>query len=82
MQRTIQCPIPTDTSLLETIEVYNKAVQHVIDVGWLIRTFNKNKLHTETYQDVRTKYPQLQSSLVQCARDMASDILKREKFHS
>ena len=80
MQRTIQCPIPADTCLLETIELYNKAVQHVIDVGWSKRTFNKNKLHTETYQDIRKKYPQLQSSLVQCARDMASDMLKREKF--
>ncbi len=41
MQRTIQCPIPADTSVLETKEVYNKAVQHVIDVGWSKRTFNK-----------------------------------------
>ena len=80
MQRTIQCPIPADTNLLETIKVYNKAVQHVVDIGWSKRTFNKNKLHTETYQDIRKKYPQLQSSLVQCARDMASDMLKREKF--
>jgi IS605 OrfB family transposase len=82
MQRTIQCPIPVDKCLLETIEVYNKVVQHVIDVGWSKKTFNKNKLHMETYQDVRNNYPYLQSSLVQCARDMASDMLKREKFRS
>ncbi len=80
MQRTIQCSLPLDTDLLETIEVYNKVVQHIIDIGWSKRTFNKNTLHTETYQDIRNKYPQLQSSLVQCARDMASDMLKREKF--
>ena len=80
MQRTIQCPLPADTSLVETIKVYNKAVQHVIDIGWLLRTFNKNRLHTETYREMRNKYPRLQSSLVQCARDMASDMLKREKF--
>ena len=80
MQRTIQCPIPADTNLLETIKVYNKVVQHVIAIGWSKRTYNKNKLHTETYQDIRNKYPALQSSLVQCARDMASDMLKREKF--
>ncbi|MFX1506819.1 MAG: hypothetical protein ACFFDC_12015, partial [Promethearchaeota archaeon] len=80
MQRTIQCSLPMDVDLLETMEVYNKVVQHVISVGWSKRTFNKYKLHTETYQDMRKKYPQLQSSLVQCARDMASDILKREKF--
>ena len=80
MERTIQCPLPADKCLLETIEVYNKAVQYVIEVGWSKKTFNKNKLHMETYQNVRNKYPQLQSSLVQCARDMASDMLKREKF--
>ncbi|MFX1538905.1 MAG: hypothetical protein ACFFDI_32355, partial [Promethearchaeota archaeon] len=80
MQRSIQCPIPADKALLETISVYNKVVQHVIDVGWSKRTFNKNKLHTDTYQEVRHKYPKLQSSLVQCARDMASDMLKRENF--
>jgi IS605 OrfB family transposase len=80
MQRTIQCPLPADKDLLETIKIYNKAVQHVIDVGWAQRMFNKIKLHTETYKDIRDKYPTLQSSLVQCARDMASDMLKREKF--
>ena len=80
MQRTIQCLLQVDTFLLETIEIYNKVVQHIIDIGWLQRTFNKNKLHTETYKEMRRKYPQLQSSLVQCARDMASDMLKREKF--
>ena len=80
MQRTIQCPLPADDELLETIKSYNKAVQHVIDSGWSRRTFNKTTLHVETYKDLRKRYPCLQSSLVQCARDMAADILKREKF--
>ena len=80
MQRAIQCPIPADPALLETIDVYNKVVQDVIDFGWSKRTYNKNILHTETYKGIRDKYPRLQSSLVQCARDMASDMLKREKF--
>jgi IS605 OrfB family transposase len=81
MQRSIQCPIPADAALLETMKIYNKVVlQYVIDVGWSKRTFNKNKLHTETYHEVRYKYAKLQSSLVQCARDMASDMLKRERF--
>ncbi|MFX0204483.1 MAG: RNA-guided endonuclease InsQ/TnpB family protein [Candidatus Hodarchaeota archaeon] len=63
-----------------TIEIYNKVVQYVIDIGWSKRTFNRNKLPTETFQEVRCKYPKLESSLVQCARDMASDMLKRERF--
>ncbi|MFX1285027.1 MAG: RNA-guided endonuclease InsQ/TnpB family protein [Promethearchaeota archaeon] len=81
MRRTIQCPLPAENELLETIKTYNKAVQHVIDRGWSRRTFNKNTLHFETYKAVRKRYPCLQSSLVQCARDMAADILKREKFN-
>ena len=44
------------------------------------KTYNKNRLHELSYRDLRETYPNLQSSLIQCARDMASDMLKREKF--
>ncbi|MHA2215630.1 MAG: RNA-guided endonuclease InsQ/TnpB family protein [Candidatus Hodarchaeales archaeon] len=77
---TIQCPITYDKNLLETINVYNSVVQEIIDIGWNTRTFNKNILHCKTYKDMRRKYPSLQSSLVQCARDMAADMLKVGKF--
>jgi len=80
MLRTIQSPIPCDEDLVETIRIYNKAAQYVLDVGWRLKTYNKNKLHHETYHYIRERYPTLQSSLVQCARDMASDMLKQEKF--
>ncbi len=80
MQRTIQCPLPADSDLLKTIRVYNKAVQRVLDIGWASKTYHKNRLHKLSYRDLREMYPKLQSSLVQCARDMASDMLKREKF--
>lgn len=80
MLRTIQSPLPYDEGLVETIRIYNKAVQYVLDVGWRLRTYNKNKLHHETYYHIRENYPTLQSSLVQCARDMAFNMLKREKF--
>ncbi|MHA1945895.1 MAG: RNA-guided endonuclease InsQ/TnpB family protein [Candidatus Hodarchaeales archaeon] len=80
MQRTIQCPLPADKDLLDTIKIYNLAVQSVINAGWALKTFNKNTLHLETYTEIREKHPSLQSSLVQCARDMASDMLKRERF--
>ncbi len=80
MQRTIQCPLPADPDLLETIRLYNQAVQRVIDIGWAKKTYNKNRLHELSYRALRETHPTLQSSLVQCARDMASDMLKREKF--
>ena len=80
MIRTIQVPLPHDNDLIKTIEIYNKVSQYVLDYGWNNKIFNKSKLHKATYYDIRQRYPKLQSSLVQCARDMASDILKREKF--
>jgi IS605 OrfB family transposase len=79
MIRTIQCPLPIDRSLIDTIRVYNRAVQVVIDAGWELRTYNKNVLHAATYAAVREQLPNLQSSLVQCARDVASASLKLAK---
>ncbi|MFX0151605.1 MAG: RNA-guided endonuclease InsQ/TnpB family protein [Candidatus Hodarchaeota archaeon] len=79
MLRTIQCPLPYDDTLVQTIKVYNQVVQYVLDVGWEIRDYNKMRLHHKTYYKIRQKYPMLQSSLVQCARDQASVLLKIAK---
>jgi len=80
MIRTVQCPLPFDQDLMDTMSLYNKVVQEHIDMGWKHKTYNKNKLHVLLYRCIRTKYPELQSSLVQCARDMACGMLRREKF--
>ena len=80
MIRTIQCPLPYDQDLVETVRIYNQACQHVIDVGYDAKIFNKKILNAMTYASVRDRFPKLQSSLVQCARDMASAMLKRDKF--
>ena len=72
--------IPFDQDLVDTVRIYNQAVQYVIDYGYEHRIYNKKKLNKETYHQVRELYPKLQSSLVQCARDMASAMLKRDKF--
>ncbi len=77
--RTIQCPLSLDQSLVGTMRAYNEAVNAVIDAGWSERTCNKNALHAATYDAIREQLPRLQSSLVQCARDMASASLKLAK---
>jgi IS605 OrfB family transposase len=79
MQRTIQSPLPFDPDLVETVRQYNIAANLTIDHGWDVREFNKNVLHFATYYRVREMVPGLQSSLVQCARDMASASLKLAK---
>jgi len=76
MIRTIQCPLPLDPSLVGTIRAYNEAVNAVIGTGWGLRSYTKNVLHAATYSAIRETIPNLQSSLVQCARDMASASLK------
>ncbi len=77
--RTIQCPLPLDPSLVGTIRQYNEAVNVVIGSGWERKTYNKNVLHAATYAGIRERIPSLQSSLVQCARDMGSASLKLAK---
>lgn len=80
MKRTIKLLIGHDEALDNTMSVYNQACQQIIDTGWELVSFNKNVLHEYTYRSIRKAFPNLQSSLVQCARDQASDMLKREKF--
>ncbi|KXB06374.1 hypothetical protein AKJ52_02300, partial [candidate division MSBL1 archaeon SCGC-AAA382C18] len=54
------------------------ACQEVVDCGWNksgLKTYNKNKLHDRTYQDVRKK-SDLPANLVIRARDRASEAIK------
>jgi len=79
MERTIKFTIPFDQNVIDTIREYNKACNYCLKVGLKNRTLNKNNLHKMTYNKVRKRF-KLQSSLVCCARDQASDMLKREKL--
>lgn len=50
-----------------------------MDYGFKNKTYNKNKINAGTYRRVREQLPLLPSSLVQCARDQAAEMLKRER---
>ncbi|MCK4327246.1 MAG: transposase [Candidatus Diapherotrites archaeon] len=80
MQRAITAPCEDDPDLIKTMELFNQACQEVINVGWEIKEHNKIKLHKLTYRAIRRDFPLLQSNLVQSARDVACDMLKRTKF--
>jgi IS605 OrfB family transposase len=82
MQRTIKLTLPSDDSLVKTVELYNVVCNEVLKVAFQARTSSKNKVHKLTYYGIRQKYPMLQSSMVQCLRDQACDMLKREKLKS
>ncbi len=82
MQRTIKLSLPRNDFLVKTIELYNRVCNEVLRVGFGARTYNKNKVHRLTYYGVRQKYPMLQSSMIQCLRDQACDMLKHVKLKS
>jgi len=80
MQRTIKLTLPSNDTLLKTVEVYNVVCNEVLKVAFQARTYSKSRVHQLTYRGIRHKYPMLQSSMVQCLRDQACDMLKREKL--
>lgn len=80
MFRTIEVKLAGDTgSLLKTAVLYTQACQIALDYGFKNKTYDKNRIDEGTYKTIREQMPQLPSGLVQCARDQAPDMLKREK---
>lgn len=65
--------------LLKTAAMYTQACQLTLNYGFRNKTCNKKELNAGTYRHVRRKLPLLPASLVQCARDQAAELLKREK---
>lgn len=63
--------------LLKTANMYTQACQLALDYGFRNKTCNKKKLNAGTYRHIRKQLPLLPSSLVQCARDQAAEMLKR-----
>lgn len=79
MQRTIKIRLMNDNDLIETIRIFSKAKQYVNDIGFKKKIFNKNKLNKLTYKKIKKLYPNLPTGLIQTARDVASESIKREK---
>ena len=80
MFRTIKVQLLGDTtSLIGTAVQYTQASQLALDYGFKNKTHNKNRINAGTYVLVRESVPRLPSGLVQCARDQACEMLKRER---
>lgn len=77
-QRTITLHVGENADLLDTIKVFNECCNQFMTLGFEERTSSKRKLQLH-YPAMRKRFPRLQSSLVQGARDCAADMLKREK---
>lgn len=67
-------------TLKKTMNLFNEAFNEVAKYGFENRTHSKVAIHNVTYYQIREKYPELPSSLVQGARDVACEALKGVKL--
>jgi IS605 OrfB family transposase len=79
MQRTIKIFLKEDKDLIETIKIFSKARQYINDVGFKKKINNKTKLDKLTYRKIKKLYPLLPTGLIQTARDVAFESIKRER---
>jgi len=82
MQRTVKIRLEYDSDLAETIKQYSQIKQINCDYGLKKKTYNKNKLHKWLYKKLRKQFPDMPSGVLQTARDVASETLKRTKFRN
>jgi putative transposase len=86
MFRTIKVKLAAAESNLEpilrTALLYTKACQIALNYGFKKKTYNKSKINAGTYDQIRQEMPDLPSALVQCARDQACEMLRREKLRT
>lgn len=84
MDRTIKLKLGVSEedkeTLKKTITLFNTVFNDVAQYGFQHKTHSKVSIHHATYKQIREKYPELPSSLVQGARDVACEALKGVKL--
>jgi IS605 OrfB family transposase len=79
MQRTIKINLKEDKDLIKTISIFSKARQYINGVGYNKKINNKYELSKQTYFKVKKLYPNLPTGLIQTARDISFESIKKEK---
>ncbi|MBI3412784.1 MAG: IS200/IS605 family element transposase accessory protein TnpB [Candidatus Aenigmarchaeota archaeon] len=74
---TVNVRVPSDDAVLKTIKIYNRGLQHCIDVAWKKRIRNNIKLHPFVYKEIRGFG--LQSQLAVACIKQACGMVKRAK---
>jgi putative transposase len=84
MDRTIKLKLEMSEedkeSLKDTVVLFNQVFNEVAKYGFRNRTHSKVSVHHATYKDIRERHPDLNSSHVQGARDVACEALKSVKL--
>jgi len=79
VERTITVKLEPSEAIRQTVRIFNETTNFFLRLGFHNRTHSKRKLQALGYYETRDRWPALQSSLVQGARDCAADMLKRER---
>jgi len=81
MQRTVKVKvgIPVE-DVLKTMSTVSAIFSLHVEKAKELGTYNKNKLHHALYYDIRAKYPEMNSAMIQSTRDCASEALKQSKM--
>ena len=77
MQRTIKIKLERNDNLIKTMRVFSSIIGIVNDIAIKHTTRNKTKLHFLSYKSIRKKYPKFPTGLIQTARDIVCEQLKR-----
>jgi IS605 OrfB family transposase len=80
MQRTISLGIAYDETIADTVRQFNECANFFLGLGFRHKTYSKARLQPLGYYEARKRWPRLQASLVQGARDCAADMLRREQL--
>lgn len=81
MKRTVSIPVNLPYErFLPLMEFCAEIFNAHADWAKENRTFNKNKAHKALYADLREKYPQVPSALLQTVRDSAMEAIKATRF--
>jgi predicted transposase len=79
MQRTIKIKLSRNEVLISTMKTFSDIVRIVNDIAIKHKTRNKTKLHFICYKSIRKQFPNFPTGLIQTARDIVCEQLKREK---
>ena len=81
MKRTLKIKInPPKTEFLELMLICNSIFNRYTKWSRKAKTYSKSKAHIELYAFLRTKFPQINSALIQTVRDTALEAVKATKF--
>ena len=79
MQRTIKIKLNKNDDLIKTMKIFSNIVKIINSIAVENKTRNKTELHNLSYSLIRKKFPDFPTGLIQTARDIVCEQLKREK---